>query len=110
MFLTCEQFARNLSELEDGHVSDLRRAEARFHLAWCTACRRYVAQFRAVRHHLAALKSTPTLPDRDRDRALATFRSWSPDASALPGAADAPDAPAADDDPSPSLSPDDPPA
>ena len=76
MFLTCEQLAQNLSELEDGRVNAVRRAEAAFHLSWCRDCQTYVAQFRAVRATLAAQKAgddaAPT------GAALAAFRDWEP--------------------------------
>lgn len=76
MFLTCEQLAQNLSELEDGRVNAVRRAEAAFHLSWCRDCQAYVAQFRAVRATLAAQKAVDDAAPAVA--ALTVFRDWHP--------------------------------
>ncbi|HEY1097270.1 MAG TPA: zf-HC2 domain-containing protein [Myxococcota bacterium] len=79
MFLTCAQLAANLSALEDGEVSAVRRAEAAVHLSWCRDCQAYVAQFRAVRAALATASPTTTdTATTDTATALTAFRDWQP--------------------------------
>lgn len=73
----CEDMTRLISAAQDRELGRSERLAVRFHLLYCTACRRFTRQVRFLRACLRALiasedlsnkQSAPTLSSEARDR------------------------------------------
>ena len=71
--MSCRELTELSSDYLEGRLSTSARLRVRLHLLMCNACRRYVAQLRAV---IAALRrlGTPERPSDDTLRALQDYR------------------------------------
>ncbi|HUH94232.1 MAG TPA: zf-HC2 domain-containing protein [Casimicrobiaceae bacterium] len=46
LLISCRDASRAISQMQDGSVPMPLHARVRFHLLWCEACRRFLAQLR----------------------------------------------------------------
>ena len=70
MIITCRQLVEKVTDASEGQLSAADRAGWAVHLAWCSDCRRYVAQMDQT---VAALKTLP--PPRASDETHARVRA-----------------------------------
>lgn len=83
--MTCQEFVELVTDLIEGQLDDVARAEAEAHLRACEGCETYLEQVRLTIAGLRSLAEADDFP-RTREQALAAFREIRPPPGADPPA------------------------
>lgn len=73
--MPCQELVEVITQYLDGTLPEPDRIRFEDHLATCSACTRYLRQFRET---IVALRGLPDerVPERERRQLLALFRDW----------------------------------